>query len=149
MPVKNADEIFIRSFPVLNHLKKPKALLLQRNTAFKDIFSTCLFMGLPLTPQSLSSNTKRLSFKVKIWCTMLTSIKTLLFVISALNVYRVIPTLSSQITFTLFGVSGFINMWIVIRRRNVIISAIRNACDLAMKLNPRFSHRSSRVNGCS
>ncbi|GFV34071.1 uncharacterized protein TNCV_3979191 [Trichonephila clavipes] len=75
---------------------------------------------------------------------MLTSIKTLLFVISALNVYRVIPTLSSQITFTLFGVSGFINMWIVIRRRNVIISAIRNACDLAMKLNPRFRIGSSR-----
>ncbi|GFR04503.1 uncharacterized protein TNCT_38881 [Trichonephila clavata] len=142
LQVEKSDELFGRSFQVLNHFKKPKALLLHRKNAFKDIFSACLFIGLPLKPQSLSSNAKHLSFKVKIWCTMLTTIKTLLFVMSALNVIRVIPTLSSQIKFTLFGVCGFVNMWIVIRRRKLI--AIRDVCDLALQLNPRFQIGSRR-----
>ncbi|GBN43234.1 hypothetical protein AVEN_31144-1 [Araneus ventricosus] len=133
----NLEELFRKSSVFTKHTQRPTTMIIRKN-AFNNIFAVGLIMGLPLPPQSLMSGSKDLSFSAKIWCSILTAIKTFLFIVSALNIYRVIFTLASQITFYLFSICGFINMWIIVRSRKSVILAIRNICEFSQQLLPHI-----------
>lgn len=112
---------------------------------FRIIFFVAMVLGLCVSHSFLKRKQKKMNVWIKLWCFLVTLLKTIIIVFFCLYTYLLLPSMATRVTYYSYSIFGYLNHLAFIRNRRKIVTAIQSISCLTAELNQRTRIRKSAI----